>query len=249
MYSKLHKNEKIIVVLLFCMVMFGGCSVPDRALVLTGDGAAESAADGSGSSTTGSALDGTRQGGTAGNMAGGSGMADNAGQGSAADNAADNTGQGSTSGSMSDSIESSAAAQTILVYVCGAVANPGVVELPADSRAADALEAAGGLLASAQPDYVNLAARLEDAQKLYFPTSEEAQELAQEAAAAKGLVNINTAGLEELCTLPGIGEARAQDIITYREQHGAFQRAEDIMKVSGIKQNAYEKLKSQITVK
>ena len=69
--------------------------------------------------------------------------------------------------------------QRILVYVCGAVVNPGVVELPADSRVADALEAAGGLREEAQPDYVNLAAKLVDEQKLYFPTREEAKELMQ----------------------------------------------------------------------
>lgn len=139
--------------------------------------------------------------------------------------------------------------QMIYVYVCGAVQNPGVVELPQGSRAADALEAVGGLLESAQSDYVNLAARLEDAQKLYFPTEEEAKILAQEELmAASGLVNINTAGTEQLCTLPGIGEARAKDIIAYREQNGAFQSKEEIMQVSGIKQSAYEKIQDYITV-
>lgn len=247
MCSKLNKDKKItiacigrdkmticrlIFVLIFCMAILAGCGVPDRALVLTGDGAAESAVqDSVGSGAAGSVTQGSA----------GSGAAESAVQDGAGSGAAENGTQNSTG---------NAETQTILVYVCGAVANPGVVELPADSRAADALEAAGGLLASAQPDYVNLAARLEDAQKLYFPTSEEAEELVQkEAAAARGLVNINTADVEELCTLPGIGEARAQDIIAYREQHGAFQSGEDIMKVSGIKQNAYEKMKDQITVK
>lgn len=140
--------------------------------------------------------------------------------------------------------------QKIFVYVCGAVVNPGVVELPPDSRALDALEAVGGLLENAQPDYVNLADRLEDAQKLYFPTREEAEVLIQEEAAVTGgLVNINTAGIEQLCTLSGIGEARAEEIIAYREKQGAFQTEEDIMNVPGIKQGAYEKLKDQITVK
>lgn len=140
--------------------------------------------------------------------------------------------------------------QRILVYVCGAVVNPGVVELPADSRVADALKAAGGLKAEAQPDYVNLAAKLEDEQKLYFPTREETKELMQEETfAASGLVDINTADADKLCTLPGIGEARAQDIIAYREENGAFEREEDIMKVPGIKEAAYRKLKDKITVR
>lgn len=140
--------------------------------------------------------------------------------------------------------------QRILVYVCGAVVNPGVVELPADSRVADALEAAGGLREEAQPDYVNLAAKLVDEQKLYFPTREETKELMQEEAfAASGLVDINTADADTLCTLPGIGAARAQDIIAYREENGAFEREEDIMKVPGIKEAAYLKLKDKITVR
>jgi len=102
--------------------------------------------------------------------------------------------------------------QKIFVHVCGAVKRPGVVELPPESRASDALEAAGGLLAEAQPDYVNLAARLEDAQQLYFPTREEAKLLREEQEeVAEDLVNINTAGIEQLCTLPGIGEARAAE--------------------------------------
>lgn len=140
-------------------------------------------------------------------------------------------------------------APTIVVFVCGAVQNPGVVELPEGSRAADALEAAGGLLADAQSDYVNLAVKLEDAQKLYFPTVEEAGLLIQEERnAASGLVNINTADKERLCTLPGIGETRAEAIIAYREKNGDFRSGEEIMQVSGIKQSAYDKLRDYITV-
>jgi len=62
------------------------------------------------------------------------------------------------------------------------------------------------------------------------------------------LVNINTAGVDELDTLPGIGEAKARDIIAYREKHGRFGRIEDIMKVPGIKQNRFESIKDFITV-
>ena len=78
---------------------------------------------------------------------------------------------------------------------------------------------------------------------------EEAETLEAEVkATAEGLVNINTASAEELCALPGIGASRAADIVRYREQNGAFQTKEDIMKVSGIKQNAYDKLCDKITV-
>lgn len=138
---------------------------------------------------------------------------------------------------------------TIMVHVCGAVKNPAVVELPADSRAEDALAAAGGLREDAHPDYVNLAAKLQDEQQLFFPTKEEAEVLLKEQSATiAGLININTAGEEQLSTLPGIGASRARDIIAYREANGAFQCKEDIMKVSGIKQSMYEKLCEQITI-
>ena len=138
---------------------------------------------------------------------------------------------------------------TVYVYVCGAVHQPGVVEVAAGSRAEEALRLAGGMTAEADPFYVNLAETVTDGQKLYFPTAEEAETLTVTAKAKEdGLVNINTASSEELCTLPGIGASRAADIIRYREKNGSFQNKEDIMKVSGIKQNAYDKLCDHITV-
>ena len=68
------------------------------------------------------------------------------------------------------------------------------------------------------------------------------------AMSDSGLVNINTATVEQLCTLNGIGESRAKTIIAYREEHGAFAKKEDIMKVTGIKENSYAKIRDQITV-
>ena len=214
-------------VLILGMLLLTSCGVPDRALVLSGDDTGKTAVqDDEQNGVDGSVLENHSVDGTVDGVDGQSRQTDSA----------SGTGE-------------SAEQQTILVYVCGAVVNPGVVELPVDSRAADALEVAGGMLEEAQPDYVNLAAKLEDAQKLYFPTKDEAEELLQEEiATASGLVNINTANIEQLCTLPGIGEARARDIVAYREENGPFQSKEDIMNVSGIKQNAYNKLKEQITV-
>ncbi len=142
------------------------------------------------------------------------------------------------------------AAQEICVYVCGAVAAPGVVFLPAGSRAADALEAAGGFGPEAAEEAVNLAARVSDGEKLYFPTREEhAVEARAAEDAASGLVNINTADAAQLCTLPGIGESRAADIIAYREAHGGFAACEEIMQVSGIKESVYNRISGKITVK
>lgn len=144
----------------------------------------------------------------------------------------------------------------LYVHVCGAVVTPGVVRLPAGSRVEDALEAAGGFAEDAQINYVNLASRLEDGQQLYFPTIGEAEALKQEAQelerlqqqASSGIVDINTADAALLCTLPGIGEARARVIIDYREQNGPFEKIEDIMRVPGIKESAFAKLKSRIVV-
>lgn len=147
----------------------------------------------------------------------------------------------------------------IFVYVCGQVAAPGVYELPAGARVYQAIERAGGTLEGASPESLNLAQQAEDGQKIYVPSKEEAeagtfpQDSSREAASPSqeqggGKVNLNTAGLEELMTLTGIGQTRAEAIITYREEEGAFQSPEDIMKVDGIKEGIYEKLKDEITV-
>jgi competence protein ComEA len=162
------------------------------------------------------------------------------------------SGQAGTAAQSAASGETASEARDtmIRVYVCGAVANPGVVEIPQGSRVEDALEAAGGFGAEAGREAVNLADWVSDGQKLYFPKEGEAVEEPQaQADSASGLVNINTADVAALCTLPGIGESRAQDIISYREANGGFGACEDIMKVSGIKTAAYEKIKDKITVK
>lgn len=137
----------------------------------------------------------------------------------------------------------------IYVYVCGAVVNPGVVKLPEGSRVEAALESVGGFAEDADREYVNLAAKLEDGEKIYFPTTEEAAVLEAERVSAQfGLVNINTADKALLMTLPGIGEARAGDIISYREVNGPFLKKEELKKISGIKENMYRRLEDKIIV-
>lgn len=153
-----------------------------------------------------------------------------------------------------ESGESGRRTDMIYVHVCGAVKTPGVVELPEGSRAEDALLAAGGFAEGAAREYVNLAAKVKDGERLYFPTEEELlqnggkthAEAASEAGT--GLVNINTADVKALCTLSGIGESRAADIIKYREKHGDFKKCEDLMKVPGIKTKLYEGIRDSITV-
>ncbi len=153
----------------------------------------------------------------------------------------------------------------LLVDVGGAVAAPGVVRVAAGARVTDAVAAAGGLTAEADTATLNLAARLEDGQKVYVPTAGEAMPAAgggsADAGAAaggagsagaggatSGLVNINTASADELDALPGVGPATAQAIIDERESNGAFTSAEDIMRVSGIGEKKFAKLKSSICV-
>ena len=155
-----------------------------------------------------------------------------------------------TAAESSDGTDAEAASDEedcIYVYVTGAVVNPGVYAMHEGDRIFDVIEAAGGFTEDALETDVNLAQIIEDEQQIHIPTAEEAQ-LQAEADEAAGLVNINTATLEELCTLTGIGEAKAQAIISYREEYGDFTSTEEIMNISGIKEGVYEKIKDQITV-
>ncbi len=146
------------------------------------------------------------------------------------------------------------------VYVCGAVREAGVYALPEGSRIYEAIALAGGLSDEACADYVNQAEVLADGQMIRIPTEAEAADLPREASASDGTaeqaaepaddrVDLNTAGMAELTALPGIGEAKAERILAYRESHGGFSAAEDIMKVEGIKEGVYNRIKDYIRVK
>ncbi len=139
---------------------------------------------------------------------------------------------------------------TVPVYVCGAVVSPGVYYLSPDSLKAEALELAGGLAEGAAQDYVNLAETISSGEKIYFPYEDEVTGglVAGETDKSEGKVNINTATKEELMTLPGIGESKAEAIIKYREDNGAFQSIEDITNISGIKEGVYNNIKDYIIV-
>ena len=144
---------------------------------------------------------------------------------------------------------------TVFVYVCGAVKFPGVYELKADARVFEAIRSAGGITEEAAPDAVNQARIVADGEQIYVPTAEEAasQETGVgETTVTKGTenakVNINTAGKEELMTLKGIGEAKAEDILKYREEHGGFGSIEELMQINGIKEGVFNKIKDDITI-
>lgn len=148
----------------------------------------------------------------------------------------------------------------ICIHVCGAVRQPGVYELQAGSRVYEAVQAAGGFAQGADQNYVNQAQELNDGIKLVIPTLEEAAAVREKEFFAagsegeepekdsEGRININTASEAQLCDIPGIGATRAAAIAAYRESHGGFQKPEDIMKVSGIKEGMYEKIKDSISV-
>lgn len=164
--------------------------------------------------------------------------------------------------------------EPLFVHICGAVKGQGVYQLAAGSRVYDVIEAAGGFTEEADEGYVNMALVLEDGWKIVIPTLEETSvmltngvirtedtkkgifsgkesvppALAGDTKDKDGLVNINTADKEALLTLPGIGDSRAENIVSYREQHGGFARIEDIMCIEGIKEGMFARLKDKICV-
>ena len=135
--------------------------------------------------------------------------------------------------------------ETIFVHVCGAVQKEGVYELPVGSRAYEAIQKAGGFAKNAASAQMNQAQVLQDAAQLYVPTTDE---VLTSQTSESGKVNINRASEKELMTLPGIGEAKAESIVRYRESNGTFQKIEDIMKIPGIKEALFEKIKDSIQI-
>lgn len=138
----------------------------------------------------------------------------------------------------------------IYVYICGQVKNPGVYEFTSDDRIVMAIKAAGGFTSKASKESVNQAEKMEDGQQIYIPSQKEskADMSSDMERTASGKVNINTAGKEELMTLSGIGEAKASDIIAYRQEQGSFSKIEDLMKIGGIKEGVFNKIKDNITI-
>lgn len=145
------------------------------------------------------------------------------------------------------------------VYVCGAVKNPGVYVLQENSRIYEAIALAGGLSETAGAEGINQAELIADGQMIRVPTQEEV--LAQESGGgfswektdggqeADGRIDLNTASASELMTLPGIGQSKADAIIDYRTKNGGFSSVEDIMKIEGIKEGVYNRIKDDIKVK
>ena len=165
-------------------------------------------------------------------------------------------GVGDQSSGAPDPAQSSEVTATIVVYICGSVQSPGVYELPAGSRVCDGLKAAGGFSENADEKRINLAGILCDGDMVFFPEVGEALAegasdyitSAEPGSTAGAPININTAGEQALCTLPGIGSSKAQAIIRYREEHGSFKDIKEIMNVNGIGENLFAQIKDLICV-
>ncbi len=170
-----------------------------------------------------------------------------------------------SSPSASATPSSYASPQEIVVYVCGAVRRPGVYHLAPGARVADLLAAAGGAGAKAALQAVNLAAKLLDGQQVVVPargaagsatvaaaggatTGTTGGEGATGTGAAAAPVDLNTASLEQLDALPGVGPATAQKIIDYRTANGGFKSVDDLKNVSGIGDAKFATLQPLVTV-
>ena len=132
---------------------------------------------------------------------------------------------------------------SVLVYVTGAVKEPGVYELPRGSHCYEAVQKAGDVLPYADLDAINLAAEVEDESHIYIPINPE-----KTNTMLPGKININTAEAAELATLPGVGPKTADKIIGYRSEHGAFKTKEELKQVPSIGEGKFAKLAEQITL-
>ncbi|MBP2702702.1 ComEA family DNA-binding protein [Microbispora sp. RL4-1S] len=143
------------------------------------------------------------------------------------------------------------AVSRVVVYVSGKVRRPGVLTLAAGSRVVDAIQAAGGVRAGADPGGVNLARRLVDGEQIAVGGRGQATVGAQGGAAVPGAgepLNLNTATVEQLDTLPGVGEVLAQRIVGYRDAHGGFASVDQLGDVSGIGARRLEELRDKVVV-
>jgi competence protein ComEA len=143
----------------------------------------------------------------------------------------------------------SASPAMLVIAVSGRVTRPGLVRLPSGSRVADAIDAAGGALPGTDLSSINLARKVVDGELIAVGiTPPPAAAPGGGPAAAGGPVNLNTATLADLETLPGVGEVLGQRILDYRTQHGQFRSVTDLRQVSGIGDAKFASLKDKVTV-
>jgi len=144
-----------------------------------------------------------------------------------------------------------ASERKLTVHVAGAVVNPGLYKAPEGSRVADALELAGGPSPDASLDDLNLAGKLQDGQKVMVPRRIQASTSPQDGAPSaqqSSLTNINTATVEDLDKLPGVGPSMAQRILDYRTKNGPFSSVDELDNVEGIGPKKLENLRELVTI-
>lgn len=135
----------------------------------------------------------------------------------------------------------------ICIHISGFVLRPGVYNVDEGTRVHQVIALAGGFLDEADRDFLNLAMEVTDGMKIQVYSVDEVLELNNHQD-KKNIININFATKEELMNLPGIGEAKAKSIIEYRESNGLFKEIDEIKNISGIKENAFDKIKDLITI-
>lgn len=136
----------------------------------------------------------------------------------------------------------------IIIDVKGAVFKEGVYEMKEGDRVKEAVEKAGGLLPDADVKKVNLAQMVQDQMLLYVPNKNEPVQEGTTFSKSEGKVQINTASKEQLEKITGIGSRKAESILKYREEHGPFQKIEDLLEIDGIGAKSLEKIKDQIII-
>ncbi len=145
--------------------------------------------------------------------------------------------------------------ELVIIHLSGAVNSPGVYSFTQPIRLFELIEKAGGEQDSADLSALNLASIIYDGSKIHIPAQGEAAVQVVSPANSgtvnqkNALVNINTATMEQLEALDGIGKVKAKDIITYRQENGSFKKVEDIMRVKGIGPSTYDKIRSVIIAK
>ncbi|WP_212934828.1 helix-hairpin-helix domain-containing protein [Bacillus hominis] len=136
----------------------------------------------------------------------------------------------------------------IVIDVKGAVFKEGVYEMKEGDRVKEAIEKAGGLLPDADMKKVNLAQMVQDQMLLYVPNKNEPVQEGAASSKGEGKVQINTASKEQLEKITGIGSRKAESILKYREEHGPFQKIDDLLEIDGIGTKSIEKIKDQIII-
>ncbi|ANS50252.1 competence protein ComE [Bacillus thuringiensis] len=138
--------------------------------------------------------------------------------------------------------------RTIIIDVKGAVNKEGVYEMREGDRVKDAVQKAGGFLSEVDMKKVNLAQIVQDQMLLYIPSKNESEQGMFTSSKEDGKIRINTAAKEQLEKITGIGSRKAESILKYREEHGPFQKIEDLLEIDGIGAKSLEKIKDQIII-